>query len=254
MTSAAQPSPAHREVPWAPLLVAVGATLVGAGGLLIAGLIAFWSVLAALAVVLIGSALIAVHRRRARLGWANGVTLARLVGVSWIAAITATWLSAPPSRAGIAGPAVIALVVIAVVCLALDGVDGKVARARGEADEFGARFDMETDAAMIVLLCVAVAVQGSVGWWVLAIGLARYAYWLCSLRVDALNRPVAPSFLRKAIAVAQSVALVVCLTLGATGFGPDWLPSLIAAVALAGLGWSFASVTVWQLRAARGRS
>ena len=246
MTSTAEPAPGRREVPWVALMMAVGAALVGAGGLLIAGLVTIWSVLAALAVVLIGSALIATHRRDSRLGWANGFTLARLVGTSWIAAITGTWLSAPPSAPGIA-----AVIMVAVVCLALDGVDGKVARARGEASDFGARFDLETDAAMIMILCVAVAAQGSVGWWVLAIGLARYVYWVFSLRLAALNLPVAPSVLRKFVAVAQSVVLLLCLALGATEVGPRWLPSLLAAVALCGLAWSFVSVTIYQLRAAR---
>jgi phosphatidylglycerophosphate synthase len=246
MTSTAVPAPGRREVPWAPLLMAVGAALVGAGGLLIAGLVTIWSVLAAMVVVLIGSALIAIHRRDSRLGWANGCTLARLVGTSWIAALTWTWLFAGPSDRGVG-----LLILVAVGCLILDGVDGKVARARGEASEFGARFDMETDAAMIMLLCVAVAARGSVGWWVLAIGLARYAYWLCSLRLAALNLPVTPSVLRKFVAVAQSVVLVLCLALGATGIGPHWLPSLLAAAALCGLAWSFVSVTVYQLRAAR---
>jgi phosphatidylglycerophosphate synthase len=246
VTSTTQPARARPEVPWAPLLMAVGATLIGAGGLLLAGHITIWSVLAAMVVVLIGCALIAVHRRESRLGWANGVTLARLVGVSWIAAITGSWLSVRPTRAGTA-----VLIVVAVLCLVLDGIDGKVARARGEASDFGARFDMETDAAMIMVLCLAVALQGSVGWWVVVIGLARYAYWLASLHVPALNLPVAPSLLRKVVAVSQSAALLICLAMGLSGRAPGWLPSAIAGVALAGLIWSFVSVTVWQLRAAR---
>jgi phosphatidylglycerophosphate synthase len=225
--------------------MAVGATLVGVGGFLLAGLVAIGSVLPAMVVVLIGSALIAIHRRDSMLGCANGFTLARLVGTSGIAALTWTWLFAGPTDRAVA-----LLIVVAVACLILDGVDGKVARARGEASDFGARFDMETDAAMIMILCVAVSAQGGVGWWVVAIGLARYVYWLCSLGIDALNRPVAPSVLRKFVAVAQSVVLLLCLALGATGIGPDWLPSLLAAGAFCGLVWSFVSVTVYQLRAA----
>jgi phosphatidylglycerophosphate synthase len=199
----------------------------------------------ALAVVVIGCVLIALRRRQSRLGWANGFTLARLVGTAWIAALVWAWLVQAPSAA-----AAVVLIVIAICCLALDGVDGAVARARGEASDFGARFDMETDAAMIMVLCVAVALQGSVGWWVLAIGLARYVYWLGSLRLAALSVPVAPSILRKIVAVSQSVALLICLALGAAGVGPSWLPPMIAGIALSGLAWSFVSVTVHQLRAA----
>ncbi len=231
-------------MPWAPLAMALGVLLIGVGALVMSGLATIGALAPALAVGGFGLIMVAVRRRSARLGWANGVTLARLVGTSWIAALTCTWLVV-----GVDGAGVVALVAIAVCCLALDGVDGKVARARGEASAFGARFDLETDAAMIMILCVAVVAQGSVGWWVLAIGLARYGYWLCSLRIAALNLPVAPSLLRKLVAVSQSVALLLCLALGDSGIGPSWLPSLLAALALAGLAWSFVSVTVFQLRA-----
>jgi phosphatidylglycerophosphate synthase len=235
-----------RAVPWAALGVGIGSGFLGCGVLLAGGQGSPLGATVGLTVLVAGSALLAAHRRSDRLGWANSVTLARLVGLCWITALTTTMVltGANPRR-------VATIVVLALICLALDGVDGHVARSRGEVSDFGARFDMETDAAMIMVLCVAVAVQGSVGWWVLAIGLARYAYWLCSLRVPALNLPVAPSILRKIVAVAQSAALLICLALGATGIGPAWLPSAVAAIALAGLGWSFVSVTIWQLRTAR---
>ena len=70
---------------------------------------------------------------------------------------------------------VAALVGLAVVALVLDGVDGWVARRTGTVSALGARFDMEVDAFLILVLSVYVA--GSVGPWVLAIGAARYAFW-----------------------------------------------------------------------------
>jgi phosphatidylglycerophosphate synthase len=237
--------PRTRPVLRVQLMVALGSSLAGTGLLIGLGITPCWTGIAALTVTATGCAVIAIHLRRSRLGWANGITLARLVGLSWIAALTSGWLAQPPSTAGTA-----VLVAIAVLCLVLDGVDGAVARARDEVSEFGARFDMETDAATIMVLCAAVLLSGSVSWWVLIIGLARYGYWLCSLRVPALTLPVAPRLWRKAVAVGQSAALLICLTLGASGLGPGWLPSLIAATALAALAWSFATVIAWQLRAA----
>ena len=68
------------------------------------------------------------------------------------------------------------MVVVGTCCLVLDGVDGKVARARGETSAFGARFDMETDAALLLALSLAVPALGIAGWWALAIGGMRYAY------------------------------------------------------------------------------
>ena len=66
-----------------------------------------------------------------------------------------------------------ALTTLAVVALALDAVDGRVARRTGTASAVGARFDMEVDAVLVLLLSVYVA--RSLGLWVLAIGSAHYA-------------------------------------------------------------------------------
>lgn len=57
----------------------------------------------------------------------------------------------------------------------LDGVDGWLARRRNEATDFGALFDQETDAALVLLLCVALMINRGFGPWVLIAGLLRYA-------------------------------------------------------------------------------
>ena len=64
------------------------------------------------------------------------------------------------------------LVSLATVALVLDAVDGWVARRTRTTGMFGARFDAEVDAFLILVLSVYVA--RSVGAWVLAIGVARY--------------------------------------------------------------------------------
>ena len=58
--------------------------------------------------------------------------------------------------------------------LVLDAVDGYVARRTATVSAFGARFDMETDAFLILVLSACVA--GQWGWWVLVLGLARYLF------------------------------------------------------------------------------
>ena len=54
--------------------------------------------------------------------------------------------------------------VLVVVALSLDWVDGQVARRTGTASAFGARFDMEADAFLIAVLSVYAA--AGYGWWV----------------------------------------------------------------------------------------
>ena len=89
--------------------MALGVLLIGVGALVMSRLATIGALAPALAVGGFGLIMVAVRRRSARLGWANGVTLARLVGTSWIAALTCTWLVV-----GVDGAGVVALVAIAV--------------------------------------------------------------------------------------------------------------------------------------------
>lgn len=62
----------------------------------------------------------------------------------------------------------------ALLAWVLDGVDGWLARRRNQATEFGALFDQETDAALVLLLCVSLMATRGFGPWVLIAGLLRY--------------------------------------------------------------------------------
>ena len=86
------------------------------------------------------------------LGAANRVTLTRATLVGGVTALVADALVGPASVAATVGLAVVALV--------LDGVDGWVARRTGTVSALGARFDMEVDAFLILVLSVYVAAIG----------------------------------------------------------------------------------------------
>jgi len=110
------------------------------------------------------------------------------------------------------GPAV-ALGGLVTVALALDWVDGRVARRTGTVSELGARLDMEVDALLILVLSWYVATE--VGWWVLGLGVARYAFagllWLVPpLRFDPPPRPWCKtvSVLVAAVLAASAVGLL----------------------------------------------
>ena len=106
------------------------------------------------------------YHRAKRLGPAVWVTLARATLVVGVAALAADSFVRPASLA--------TLVTLAAVALALDWVDGQVARRTATESKLGAQLDGEVDAFLILALSVAVA--PSAGVWVLAIGTARYAF------------------------------------------------------------------------------
>ena len=128
---------------------------------------------------------------------------------------------------------------IAVAALATDGIDGWIARSTGSVTDFGARFDMEVDAFLIMILALLVWGLDIAGAWILAAGLLRYAFVAAGLLWPSLAAPLPPSMRRKAICVVQSVSLVVMLVVG-----PEFGPA-IGGAALLALVASFAIDVAW---------
>jgi phosphatidylglycerophosphate synthase len=171
------------------------------------------------------------------LGPANQVTLARTILVGGVAALAAdsltheVWL-----------PVVVALTAVA---LLLDGVDGQVARRTGSASALGARFDMEVDAFLILVLSVLLV--RPVGPWVLAIGGLRYAFVAAGRVLPWLTAQLPPRFSRKVVAAAQGTVLVLAVA----GVLPRALMLAAVHAALAALCWSFGRDVLWLRRSAR---
>lgn len=177
-----------------------------------------------------GLGLLVARTAGPRLGPADLVTLARAVLSGGAAALVAD---------GLAGREVPPLLLagIAVTALALDGVDGAVARRTGTASEWGARFDMETDAALLLVLSAHVA--AAFGWWVLAIGLMRYAWVAAGALLPWLRGALPVRMSAKVVAAAQGVVLIAAVA------APGPLTAAATAGALAALVWSFGVSARW---------
>ena len=133
------------------------------------------------------------------------------------------------------------LVALAAVALALDWVDGRVARRTRTTSSLGARFDMEVDALLILVLSVEVA--RTLGPWVLVIGGARYALLVAGWVTPWLRRPSPPRYWGKVVAATEGVVLTVV----AAGVLPGAANVLLLLVALGMLAESFGR-QVWWLR------
>lgn len=169
-----------------------------------------------------------------RFGPANRITLARLGSMALMAALVGEALPRPP----LAGMPTAAwwLVVVATVTAVLDAADGALARRSGLASAFGARFDMETDAAFTLVLCVLVLQAGQAGAWVLAAGLMRYAFVAAAHPWPWLAGALPPSRRRQTVCVVQITTLIVCLG----PIVPPLLAATLAALSLVLLTLSFA--------------
>ncbi|MFD7767731.1 CDP-alcohol phosphatidyltransferase family protein [Streptomyces sp. NPDC059787] len=213
------------------LLLALIGTAIGMGpagwltGLAFA--IATWAVLSR-----------ALHRSRLRsFGAANRVTLGRATLVGGVTALVAdSFQDSPP---------VSLFVGLTAVALILDGVDGKVARRTGTSTPLGARFDMEVDAFLILVLSVYVSM--AMGPWVLLIGGMRYVFVAAARVRPWLTAPLPPSTARKTVAALQGVLLLLA--------GAALLPHVVnvgvVVLALGLLVWSFGRDVLWLWRTSR---
>jgi phosphatidylglycerophosphate synthase len=230
--------------PWQPapgalramLGVAVAITVLG--GLLVQG--AAWrglqvaTALASYAVVAATVVLAAAwHLKGMNFGLANQVTLLRtglacLVAGALLAAADGAYVSW--SVAGVVG-----------LALSLDAVDGWLARRLGLASPFGARFDLEIDALLILILALLVWQSGRAGVWVLAIGGMRYGFVALGMIWPPGRRPLPPRWRRKAVCALIGILLLVAI-LPPT---PLWLAGAAAALALLSQLASFAIDLAW---------
>ncbi|MFN3275887.1 MAG: CDP-alcohol phosphatidyltransferase family protein [Paracoccus sp. (in: a-proteobacteria)] len=158
-------------------------------------------------------------------GACNLVTLIRAAIVCTLAGALAGGMAA--------GWAVAALATLA---LALDGVDGWLARRHGLASGFGARFDVEVDSALALILSLHVLAGSAVGAEVLVLGLMRYVYVAAGWVLPWLRAALPPSQRRRVICVIQLGVLIALLTPWPDAAQAIWL-ARAAAVALI---WSFA--------------
>jgi phosphatidylglycerophosphate synthase len=193
---------------------------------------------AALGLVTIVAAVGVAHHPFRRFGAANQMTLVRAA----LAALIVGLIGEPPVV-----PIAAAATVFAVVAEVLDAVDGRLARRSGLASAFGARFDMEVDALLILALAALAWELGKAGVWVLLSGLLRYGFVAAGWVAPWLSRPLPPSRRRQAVCVVQIAALCVAVS----PLVGRQASAAIAAVALVGLSLSFLVDVVWLWRSRR---
>jgi phosphatidylglycerophosphate synthase len=176
----------------------------------------------------------AVSMGACALGPADLVTLARATLACALAGLVVD-----PS---LGDPAAAVVVPLAVLALLSDAVDGRVARLTGTMSAFGARFDGEADAFLLLVLSAFVA--PAYGWWVLAIGGARYAFGLAGWAWMWMRAQLPFRYWRKVVTAVQGIALVIAAS--------NVLPRAVAYAALFGalalLAESFGRDVLWLWR------
>ncbi len=190
------------------------------------------------AVALVSFGFLHRHHPHARFGPANQITTLRAIGVSLVAALIG---EAPLPVIAAAATAT------SIVAALLDGVDGWLARRTRIASAFGARFDMEIDALLILVLSILVWQFQKAGAWIIAAGLLRYLFVAAGSVWPWLTHALPASRRRQTLCVVQ----IAGLTLALAPMIARPLSAAIAAISLSALAGSFFVDTLWLWRRAR---
>jgi phosphatidylglycerophosphate synthase len=199
-----------------PLLIDAGRRLallagvlgIASAALALAGGLTWRGVLVAqIAYALIAAGVVAglgYHPYR-RFGPANVVTLTRAAYAALLIGLLGD------GTAGLGESGRWALVMAGAAALALDGIDGWLARRSRLASAFGARFDMETYALSVLALSALVYRSGQVGAWVLTAGVMRYIFVSAGYLWPPLAAPLPPSQRRRIVCVMLIVGMLAAL-------------------------------------------
>lgn len=181
------------------------------------------------------------HHPHLLFGSANAVTSVRAAGTAFLAGLIPLAHHSAVFQAQNNSPLLWALTILVLTLLALDGVDGYLARRSQLESSFGARFDMEIDAFLALVLSLLIWRAGITGFWVLALGSLRYLFIAASIWSQPLRGELFPSMRRKLVCVIQIAALCIMLSplLSAT------LTSAVGLVALLCLTVSFGIDLRW---------
>jgi phosphatidylglycerophosphate synthase len=108
-------------------------------------------------------------------GFANLLTLTRLLMVLWIAVCYSRFSN-------------ITIIVLSMLILIGDGVDGLIAKRRKEVSSFGEYFDKETDALYLHILIITAIFKDIIPQWLVYVGLFRYLFMLYLLATGKFDR------------------------------------------------------------------
>ena len=167
-----------------------------------------------------------------RFGPANQVTAVRAL----LTLVVAMLALREPS-----GATAWAAVGLGLIVTLLDGVDGWLARKSRMVSAFGARFDLEVDALLVLALSVLTWQLGKAGPWIIASGLMRYLFVVAGWPLSWIRRPLPASRRRQTVCVVQIASFLVALL----PVVPSSVATILAALSLAALCYSFLVDVLW---------
>jgi len=108
------------------------------------------------------------------------------------------------------------IVVLALISLFLDGLDGYLSKLFNESSKFGSVFDMETDTLLMLVLSLSLYMNFNSHIFILIIPFYRYLFVFMQKKITFLSKDLSESFLRKFICATVTLMLILCHIPGTT--------------------------------------
>ncbi len=100
------------------------------------------------------------------------------------------------------------LLLIFLLAISLDGLDGYLARKLNQSTEIGGKFDMEIDAFMVLVISWIHVDQNRLNWFILIPGSLKYIYEILFIWLPKKEGELMPKFYRASIAVLFFIGLL----------------------------------------------
>ena len=135
------------------------------------------------------------------------------------------------------------LILLALISLLLDGLDGFIARKYTQVTKFGELIDQEADNFLILIMSISLYLNKDVGFYIFLIPTYRYIFIFLMAKYDWLKRTLPESHVRKLACVLATIFLIIAqeshLTINST---------FLVNLALFIITFSFSRDIIWLYR------
>ena len=100
-------------------------------------------------------------------------------------------------------------IILALVSLILDGLDGSIARKYGNSSKFGELFDQESDNFLMFVLSISLYINKDIGIYVFLIPAYRYIFNVLMIKYTWLKNTLPDSLFRKSACVLTTLLMII---------------------------------------------
>ena len=137
-----------------------------------------------------------------------------------------------------------AFIILALISLLLDGLDGFISRRHNNTSKFGELFDQESDNFLMFVLSISLYINKDIGLYVLLIPAYLYIFIALMTKYSWLKNTLPDSILRKSVCVVTTILMIISHEV----YLNEYIFKFIINLALFIITFSFSKDIIWLYR------